>query len=113
MGQKSEPARFNQVYVVGLDPKGKPRGARFAVLKDSIVSAAMDLDCRILINQPEAVTLLGANLPIGRVYGTGRLVKLLIPNIAPMLYNRILEAARIADEWEAAWMEAATSRTIH
>jgi hypothetical protein len=41
MGQKSEPAGFDQVYVLGLGPNGKPRGARSALLKDSIVSAAM------------------------------------------------------------------------
>ena len=39
---KTEPAKADPVYVVGLDANGKPRGARFAELKDSIVSAAMD-----------------------------------------------------------------------
>ncbi|ABQ33466.1 hypothetical protein [Bradyrhizobium sp. BTAi1] len=39
---KAEPAKIDPVYVIGLDAKGKPRGARFAELKDSIVSAAMD-----------------------------------------------------------------------
>lgn len=40
MGQKSEPAGFDQLFVLGLDHNGKPRGARFTVLKDSLVSAA-------------------------------------------------------------------------
>jgi hypothetical protein len=113
MGQKSEPVKFNQLYVIGLDPRGKPRGARFTVLKDSIVSAAIDMSCQILIHQPEAVTALGIKLPIGRVCGSGKLVKLLIPNIRPALYKQILEAARIAAEWEKVSMDSAASRTIH
>jgi hypothetical protein len=52
MGQRSEPPGFHQVYVLGLDHRGHPRGARFSVLKDSIVSAAMDMKYRILIRQP-------------------------------------------------------------
>ena len=64
---KSEPAKVDQVYVLGLDANGKPRGARFAELKDSIVSAAMDMNCRVLIDQPEAVSALGMKLPVGRV----------------------------------------------
>ncbi len=42
MGSKSEPARRDQVYILGLDRNGNPRGARFSVLRDSIVSAAME-----------------------------------------------------------------------
>ena len=112
MGQKLEPPRFAQLYVVGLDPKGRPRGARFAVLKDSIVSAAMDLNCLILIHQPEAVTVLGAKLPIGCVYGTGKLVKLFIPAIRLSLYKQILKAARTADKRDTVRMDA-TRRTLH
>lgn len=63
------------------------RGARFAVLKDSIVSAAMDLNCRVLIGQPDAVSALGMKLPVGRVYGTGKVVTLFIPNIGREIYE--------------------------
>ena len=49
MGQKSEPLGFEQVYVIGLDSDGNPRGARFLVLKDSIVTAVMDMNCRFLL----------------------------------------------------------------
>ncbi|UVO37641.1 hypothetical protein KUL72_04415 [Bradyrhizobium arachidis] len=90
---KTEPAKADPVYVIGLDAKGKPRGARFAELKDSIVSAAMDLKCRVLINPPEAVSALGMKLPMGRVYGGGKVVKLFVPNIRRELYDKILEAA--------------------
>lgn len=90
---KTEPAKADPVYVIGLDANGKPRGARFAELKDSIVSAAMDLKCRVLIDPPEAVSALGMKLPVGRVYGGGKVVKLFVPNIRRELYDKILEAA--------------------
>lgn len=90
---KTEPAKVDPVYVIGLDANGKPRGARFAELKDSIVSAAMDMKCRVLIDQPEAVSALGMKLPVGRVYGGGKVVKLFVPNIRRELYDKILEAA--------------------
>lgn len=109
MGKKSgknEPAKVDPVYVLGLDANGKPRGARFAELKDNIASAAMDMNCRVLIDQPEAVSALGMKLPVGRVHGGGKVVKLFVPNIRRELYDQILEAARIAAEQSDAKMEA-------
>ena len=103
---KSEPAKVNPVYVLGLDTNGKPRGARFAELKDSIASAAMDMNCRVLIDQPTAVSALGMKLPVGRVHGGGKVVKLFVPNVKRELYDQILEAARVAAEQSAAEMEA-------
>jgi hypothetical protein len=41
MGQREEPSGADQVYVLVLDDDGNSRGARFTVLKDSIVSAAI------------------------------------------------------------------------
>lgn len=90
---KTEPAKVDPVYIIGLDANGKPRGARFAELKDSIVSAAIDLKCRVLIDQPAAVSALGMKLPVGRVYGGGKVVRLFVPNIRRELYDKILEAA--------------------
>ena len=113
MGQKSEPTAFEGVYVIGLDRDGNPRGARFALLKDGIVSAAMDMNFRVLIRQPDTVSALGMKLPIGYVFGTGKLVKLFIPTIRRELYSRLLEAARIAAEQERARMEAVNSSTVH
>src|SRR3954454_18321212 len=106
---KTEPAKVDRVYVLGLDANGKPRGARFAELKDSIVSAAMDMNCRVLIDQPEAVSALGMKLPVGRVYGSGKVVKLFVPNIRRELYDKILEAARIAAEQSDAEMQAGSA----
>src|SRR4051812_19688667 len=112
MGQKSEPPGFEQVYVLGLDHRGDPRGARFTVLRDSIVSAAMDMKwCRVLIRQPETVCVLAKRLPVGRVVGTGQVVKLVVPNISRELYKKILRLERIAAEQEKARMEAPD--TIH
>ncbi|WP_315795697.1 hypothetical protein [Bradyrhizobium sp. SZCCHNRI3043] len=90
---KTEPAKVDPVYVLGLDANGKPRGARFAELKDSIVSAAMDMKCRVLIDQPAPVSALGMKLPVGRVYGGGKVVRLFVPNIRRELYDKVLEAA--------------------
>ena len=95
---KSEPTKVDQVYVLGLDANGKPRGARFAELKDNIASAAIDMNCRVLIGQPEAVFALGMKLPVGRVHGAGKVVTLFVPSIRRDLYDQILEAARIAAE---------------
>jgi len=97
MGKKSDkgPATVDQLFVLGLDENGKPRGARFAELKDNIASAAVDMNCRVLINQPEAVSDIAMKLPVGRIYASG---KAFIPNIRRDLYDKISEAARIAAE---------------
>lgn len=88
MGQKGEPAGADQVYVLGLDDNGNPRGARFTVLRDSIVSAAIDMNCRVLIRQPPEVCALARKLPLGYVLGTGKIVRLLIPRIGYDLYRQ-------------------------
>jgi hypothetical protein len=113
MGQKAEPSGADQVYVLGLDDDGNARGARFTILKDSIVSAAMDMNCRILISQPPAVSSLGMTLPMGHVRGAGKWVTLFIPNISRKLYDAIMDAARRAAEQQDSQIEKATSQTIH
>lgn len=111
MGQKEEPSGADQVYALGLDKDGNPRGARFTTLKDSIVSAVMDLNYRVLISQPPAVSSLGMMLPVGYVRGTGKLVTLFIPLIKRKLYRAILDAARdVAQRERAAEM---MPRTFH
>ena len=68
-----------EIRHAGLDQavaSGKPRGARFPELKDSIASVAMEMNCRVLIDQPDAVSALGMKLPVGRVHGGGKVVKL-------------------------------------
>jgi hypothetical protein len=74
---------------------GKPRGARFAELKDNIASAAVDMNCRVLTNQPETVSDIAMKLPVGRIYASG---KAFIPNIRRDLYDKISEAARVVTE---------------
>ena len=104
MGKKSDkgPATVDQLFVLGLDENGKPRGARFAELKDNIASAAVDMNCRVLINQPETVSDIAMKLPAGRIYASG---KAFIPNIRRDLYDKISEAARIAAEKSDAEIE--------
>lgn len=113
MGQKSEPSGYDQVYVLGMDADGNPRGARFTILKDSIVSAAMDLNCRVLIRQPAEVYALARKLPLGYVLGTGKIGKLLIPRIGYDLYRQVSEAARAARIYEEARIVALISMTVH
>jgi hypothetical protein len=96
MGQSSEPAGHDQVYVLGIDERGRPRGARFTRLTDGIVSAAMDMNYRALIRQPDPVSVIAMKLPIGTVHGAGRRVKLFIPSITWTLYRRIVQAAMAA-----------------
>jgi hypothetical protein len=106
MGKKSDkkaPATADPLFVLGLDENEKPRGARFAELKDKTVSAAMDLNCRILIGQPDTVSEIAMKLPVGRIYASG---KAFIPNIRRDLYDKISEAARIAAEKSDAEIEA-------
>jgi hypothetical protein len=104
MGKKSDkgPATVDQLFVLGLDENGKPRGARFAELKDNIASAATDMNCRVLINQPETVSDIAMRLPVGRIYASG---KAFIPNIRRDLYDKISEAARIVAEKSDAEIE--------
>ncbi|TQF27458.1 hypothetical protein UNPF46_30835 [Bradyrhizobium sp. UNPF46] len=113
MGQREEPSGADQIYVLGPDSHGHPRGARFSVLRDSIVSAAMDMNCRILIRQPPEVSALARKLPLGYVLGTGKTVSLLIPRIGYDLYRRILEASRAARIDEETRIAAAISMTVH
>ncbi|MEY9161655.1 hypothetical protein [Bradyrhizobium japonicum] len=113
MGQKEEPSGAEQIYVLSLDDDGNPRGARFTVLRDSIVSAAMDMNCRILIRQPADVSALARKLPLGYVLGTGKTVRLLIPRIGYDLYRQILEAARTARNHEETRIAAVISTTVH
>jgi len=113
MGQKGEPPEGDQVYVLGLDDNGNPRGARFTVLRDGIVSAAIDLHCRILIRQPAEVSALAKKLPLGYVLGTGKTVRLRIPRIGWSLYRQILEASCVASTNEETRIAAAISIKVH
>ncbi|PIT03960.1 hypothetical protein TSA1_26705 [Bradyrhizobium nitroreducens] len=113
MGQKDEPSGAHQVYILGLDADAYPCGARFNILRDSIVSAAMDLSCRILIRQPPEVGAVARKLPLGYVLGTGKTVRLFIPRIGPRLYQQVLEAAQTARIHEETRLGAALSQTAH
>jgi hypothetical protein len=105
MGRKSKKKRpaFDELYVLRLDSSGRPRGARFAKLKDAVAHAAVDMKCRALILQPRAVSALAMNLPVGRLFHG----KLVMPRIRRSLYDKIVEAAQVAAEQEKTRMEAA------
>ena len=66
--EMSEAAFGNPVFAFGLDENGKPRGARFAQgLNDRVVSAVLDMNCRVIQNHSAALAALGMKLPVGRV----------------------------------------------
>ncbi|MCK1378555.1 hypothetical protein IVB33_11005 [Bradyrhizobium sp. 24] len=113
MGQKSEPPGAYQVYVLGLDANGRPRGARFTILRDSIVSAAMDMNCRVLIRQPAEVCALASKLPVGHVLGSGKVVRLFLPDIRRELYTAILKTERLAAQQDNLRIAGALLCTIH
>jgi hypothetical protein len=110
VGRKSRKKQpeFDELYVLRLDSSGRPRGARYAKLKDDVASAAVDMKCRALIIQPKAVSALAMSLPVGRLY-RGRPV---LPRIRRDLYDRILEAARIAAEREKARMKTGAAKQL-
>jgi hypothetical protein len=81
----------NPVFAFGLDENGKPIGARFSQgLNDRLVTAALDMNCRVIQNHSAGFTAIGMKLPVGRVYASG---KAFIPSIRRDLYDK-LEAAR-------------------
>lgn len=96
------------VFLYGLDPKGKPRGARFPQLRDDIIKAAMDLGCRFVIDAPPAFAGLGVKLPMGRIYSSG---KAFVPAIRRDLYDKLVEAGR--DISKGAVVEHAPNGTDH
>jgi hypothetical protein len=100
---KKKQPEFDELYLLRLDASGRPRGARFVKLKDDVASAAVDMKCRALIHQPKAVCRLAMELPEGRLY-RGMLV---MPRIRRGLFDKILDAARIAARNEKTKMEAA------
>jgi hypothetical protein len=54
---------------------------------------------------------LGMKLPVGRVYGGGKVVKLFVPNIRRELYDKILEAAGPLPDGEPAAETSESAQT--
>jgi hypothetical protein len=92
MGKKPERKDVNlrdMLFVVGLDDKGKPRGARFQKSDDRIISAALDLLLTAVHPASAAFAEIGIKLPEGRLYASG---KAFIPNIRSDLYDKLSAA---------------------
>jgi hypothetical protein len=83
---KKAPGAIDKLFVVGLDNKGKPRGARFAETNDLTISAALDLMLTAVIAPSPAFAELGMKLPQGRLYASG---KAFIPNIKRSLHDEL------------------------
>jgi len=98
--------KCDELYLLRLDESGKARGARFVKLTDAICSAAIDMNCRVLILQPKSVSALAMQLPVGRLSGR----KLVMHRIRRGLHDEILRAAATAAKKENARMKAGRAK---
>ncbi len=79
------------LFIVGMDDKGKPRGARFAQVDDRVVSAGLDLNLGAVINASTAFADAAKKLPMGRLYASG---KAFIPDIKQVLHDELMAILR-------------------
>src|ERR1700709_2621067 len=84
--EKKEVILTDMLFVIGMDDKGKPRGARFPKSDDRIVSAALDLLLTAVHPASAAFADLGMKLPEGRLYASG---KAFIPNVRRDLLDKL------------------------
>jgi hypothetical protein len=84
---KKVTAPVNPMFVVGLDDKGKPRGAKFNETNDLVVSAAVDMMLTAVVLPSPTFADLAAKLPQGRLYASG---KTFIPNIRRGLHDELM-----------------------
>jgi len=79
------------LFIVGVDEKGKPRGARFPQVDDRVVGAALDLNLSAVIKASPAFAESAKKLPGGRLYASG---KAFIPNIKQVLHDELFAILR-------------------
>jgi len=93
---KASDSQNAQLFVLGLDETGKPKGARFPASEMDTVSPVVRA-MNLAVYQPgsDEVVTLGMKLPVGRIYARG---KAFIPNIKRDLYDKLLAAVAISEE---------------
>jgi hypothetical protein len=84
-------AESGPMFAVGLDEKGKPRGARFADYTDKLVSAVLDMGLSFVIAPSPAFAEAAKKLPEGRHYASG---KAFVPNIRQALLDELVAIVR-------------------
>lgn len=89
---KKATATADKFFVFGIDKEGKPRGARFAEFNERALQFTNALKLTGVFPASSAFAELGAKLPPGRLYSSG---KAFIPNIKRDLVEK-LEAALAA-----------------
>ncbi len=77
----------DEYFIVGLDEKGKPKGARFPKMTDPLVSAGLDMYLTGIYPGSPETSELGMKLPRGRLYASG---KAFIPSIKRELYEKFV-----------------------
>lgn len=85
--EKATTPASGPMFAVGLDEKGKPRGARFAKYTDRLVSAVLDMGLSFVIEPSPAFADAAKKLPEGRHYSSG---KAFIPNIKQALLDELV-----------------------
>ena len=85
----AEPAVL--VFVVGMDDKGKPRGARFSEKPDPVANIALDMGLTTVVDASPAFTEAAKKLPAGRLYASG---KAFIPGIKQVLHDELVAILR-------------------
>lgn len=83
---KADPATVDQLFVLGVDETGKPRGARFKECHDRTVSIALDMMLSCVYPASTTFAELGMKLPPGRIYASG---KAFVPNIRRDVYDKL------------------------
>jgi hypothetical protein len=81
----------DQLFIIGLDEKGKPRGARFPQVDDRVVSAALDLNLAAVLKASPAFAEVAKKLPAGRLYASG---KAFIPDIKQAFLDELMSILR-------------------
>jgi hypothetical protein len=79
------------LFIVGLDNKGKPRGARFAQVDDRVVNVALDMNLGAVVKASPAFAEAAKKLPAGRLLATG---KAFIPEIKQALHDELFAILR-------------------
>lgn len=62
----------DQLFIVGIDETGKPRGARFPQVDDRVVNAGLDMKLGAVIAASPAFAEMAKKLPAGRLYASGK-----------------------------------------
>jgi hypothetical protein len=97
--KKANEVKVDQLFVLGRNENGKPRGARFPEVKDDIVTAALRLNCTVVHPASASFAAVAMKLPKGRIYASGQAF---IPNIRSGLFDDLTTILSNSDDTSSA-----------